>query len=150
MRYRLIRPFCHEDFRVPFFAISVLTVVGLHIMRDVRGDSYRHHHTVQTVGSMVLCDETFFLNSAAHDEFRLHPVGTDGGYPQVFPFAVKGIAVAVHIERKTAAEYAVLVPAHAFQQPGKLPVVAVKRHIEHILLWYETEGVGGVRFLLRN
>ena len=103
-----------------------------------------------TVGSMVPGDETFLFDPAAHNEFRFHTVGTDGGYPQVFLFAVKGIAVAVHVERKTAAEYAVLVPAHAFQQPGKFLVIVAPRHIEHILLWHETEGVGGVRFLLRE
>ena len=103
-----------------------------------------------TVGSMVPGDETFLFDSAAHNEFRFHPVGTDCGHPQVSLFAVKGIAVAVHIEWKTAAEYAVLVPAHAFQQPGKLLVIVAPRYIEHILLWHETEGVGGVRFLLRK
>ena len=94
---------------------------------------------------MAAGDETCFRHSAAHDKFRLHAVGTDGGHPQVIPLAAEGIAVAVHVERKRAAEYAVLVAAHAFQQPGKLRAVAVERDIEHVLLRHETEGVCGVR-----
>ena len=149
---RLLFFFTDNDVVVLFLFLYFRSILNLFITGEAGGDRdfYRHHHIVLAVGSMVPGDETFLFDSAAHDKFRLHPVGTDGGHPQVFLFVVKGIAVAVHVERKTAAEYDVLVPAHTFQQPGKLPFVAVKRHIEHILLWYETEGVGGVRFFLRK
>ena len=94
---------------------------------------------------MVLRDEAVLGQSLPHDKLRLHAVGADGGHAEVFLLAVKGIAVAVHVEGKRAAEDGVPVPAHALQKAGQLPVVAAEGDIEHVVARHETEGVGGVR-----
>ena len=70
------------------------------------------------LSGMVLSDETFFFDSAAHDKFRFHAFGADGGDTQVFSFAVKGMAVAIHMDRQFAIEYLFSVALDVLQQTG--------------------------------
>ena len=99
---------------------------------------------------MVLRDETFLLDSAAHDKFRLHAVGADFRHRKVVGIALSGGAVAVHMERHSLIQDVRLVLLHALQQPGQLRVITVERYIEHVPVGDEAERVYRIGLPLRK
>ena len=108
---------------------------------------YRH---VVTAPGVVLRDEARFGQSLPDDEFRLHAVGTYLCHRKVVDLAAQRSAVALHTHGDFSCENAFLQPFHARFEPCQFLVVAVPRHIEHVIARHEAERIDRVRPFLRR
>ncbi len=99
---------------------------------------------------MVAGDKVFFLDFRTDNQFGFHTVGTDLRRGKVLGFAAQRVAVAVNQQRQPAVKNCGFVFFDTLQQAGKFRVIAIPRHVEHVLLRHEAEGVGRVCFLLRK
>ena len=99
---------------------------------------------------MVAGNEILLFDFRACNQFGFHTVGTDLRRGKVLGFTAQRVAVAVNQQRQPAVKNVRSVALDAFQQAGKFRVIAIPRHVEHVLLRNEPEGVGRVCFLLRN
>ena len=114
-------------------------------------DRYRQAHSDKvSLCRMVAGDKVFFLDFRTDNQFGFHTVGTDLRRGKVLGFTAQRVAVAVNQQRQPAVKNVRSVALDAFQQTGKFRVIAIPRHVEHVLLRNEPEGVGRVCFLLRN
>jgi len=114
-------------------------------------DRYRQAHSDKvSLCRMVAGNEVFFLDFRTDNQFGFHTVGTDLRRGKVLGFTAQRVAVAVNQQRQPAVKNVRSVALDAFQQTGKFRVIAIPRHVEHVLLRNEPEGVGRVCFLLRN
>ena len=114
-------------------------------------DRYRQAHSDKvSLCRMVAGDKVFFLDFRTDNQFGFHTVGTDLRRGKVLGFTAQRVAVAVNQQRQPAVKNVRSVALDAFQQAGKFRVIAIPRHVEHVLLRNEPEGVGRVCFLLRN
>ena len=99
---------------------------------------------------MVAGNEILLFYFRAYNQFGFHTVGTDLCRGKVLGFTAQGVAVAIDIKRQLAVKNCGFVAFDTFQQAGKFRVIPIPRHIEHVLLRNEPEGVGRVCFLLRH
>ena len=99
---------------------------------------------------MVAGNEILLFYFRAYNQFGFHTVGTDLRRGKVLGFTAQRVAVAIDIKRQLAVKNCCFVFFDTLQQAGKLRVIAIPRHVEHVLLRNEPEGVGRVCFLLRN
>ena len=97
---------------------------------------------------MVLRNEALLAQLLPYNQFGLHAVGAGLRHGEVFGLAVKGIAIAVDIERSLSGEDVSPALLHALQEPFQLRIVAAVGGIEHIPVRHEAEGVDRISLLL--
>lgn len=99
---------------------------------------------------MITGNKTVFIQVFVHDKFGLHPVGTQPSGSQILRFTGLAVAIAVHVNRHSAARYRLMVLPYKSRKAFQLGTVIPVRYKKHIIPRHETELVHTVRLFLRT